>query len=90
MWMSWDTNPLYAIMHESIYCQGAASNWAAERVLASGEFADAFDATQAAQAGQPVNFTGKGGVVVRGVCCRPGDVLGNSPAPLLLDCRMTL
>ncbi|KAL6766366.1 hypothetical protein ACKKBG_A35750 [Auxenochlorella protothecoides x Auxenochlorella symbiontica] len=59
VWMSWDTNPLYAIMHESIYCQGAASNWAAERVLASGEFADAFDATQAAQAGQPVNFTGE-------------------------------
>lgn len=31
-WMAWDTNPLYAILHESIYCQGAASNWAAHRV----------------------------------------------------------
>jgi hypothetical protein len=30
--MPWDSNPLYALMHESIYCQGAASNWAAHRV----------------------------------------------------------
>ncbi|WP_035771867.1 alpha/beta fold hydrolase [Arthrobacter sp. Br18] len=27
-------NPLYALMHESIYCQGEGSDWAAERVLA--------------------------------------------------------
>jgi len=27
-------NPLYALMHESIYVQGVASNWAAARVLA--------------------------------------------------------
>jgi pimeloyl-ACP methyl ester carboxylesterase len=27
-------NPLYALMHESIYVQGEASNWAAQRVLA--------------------------------------------------------
>jgi pimeloyl-ACP methyl ester carboxylesterase len=26
--------PLYAVLHESIYCQGFASRWAAERVLA--------------------------------------------------------
>lgn len=31
-WMSWDTNPLYALLHESIYCQGAASNWSAQRI----------------------------------------------------------
>ncbi len=30
--MPWDTNPLYAIMHESIYCNLGASNWAAHRV----------------------------------------------------------
>ena len=30
--MSWDTNPLYALLHESIYCQGAASNWSAQRI----------------------------------------------------------
>ena len=28
------SNPLYAVMHESIYGQGEATNWAAERVLA--------------------------------------------------------
>lgn len=26
-------NPLYALLHESIYAQGAATNWSAERVL---------------------------------------------------------
>ncbi|WP_407676536.1 alpha/beta fold hydrolase [Photobacterium obscurum] len=31
---SYQTNPIYAILHESIYCQGAASNWAAHRVRA--------------------------------------------------------
>lgn len=34
--MAWDTNPLYSIMHEAIYCQGAASNWAAHRVRCAG------------------------------------------------------
>jgi len=29
---SFDTNPIFAILHESIYCQETASNWAAERV----------------------------------------------------------
>jgi pimeloyl-ACP methyl ester carboxylesterase len=29
---SFDTNPIFAILHESIHCQEAASNWAAERV----------------------------------------------------------
>jgi pimeloyl-ACP methyl ester carboxylesterase len=27
------TNPLYAVLHEAIYCQGRASDWAAWRVL---------------------------------------------------------
>jgi len=27
-----DDNVLYAILHEAIYCQGVASNWAADRV----------------------------------------------------------
>lgn len=31
-WMPWAANPLYALLHESIYCQGAASAWAADRV----------------------------------------------------------
>ena len=29
--LSFDTNPLYAILHEACYTQGTASNWAAER-----------------------------------------------------------
>ncbi|MFC1235927.1 alpha/beta fold hydrolase [Vibrio sp. F74] len=29
---SYLTNPIYAILHESIYCQGFASNWSAHRV----------------------------------------------------------
>ncbi|WP_428775119.1 alpha/beta fold hydrolase [Vibrio sp.] len=29
---SFQTNPLYALLHESIYCQGFASNWSAERI----------------------------------------------------------
>ena len=36
------TNPLYALLHESIYAQGAATNWSAERVL---EEFDAFSPT---------------------------------------------
>lgn len=32
------SNPLYALLHESIYCQGQASNWAAARV--ADEFPD--------------------------------------------------
>jgi hypothetical protein len=30
----YETNPIFAILHESIYCQGAASHWAAERLRA--------------------------------------------------------
>ena len=29
---SFDTNPIYALLHEAEYCQGEASRWAAERV----------------------------------------------------------
>ncbi|KAI7844714.1 hypothetical protein COHA_001802 [Chlorella ohadii] len=57
-WMAWDTNPLYAILHESIYCQGAASNWAAHRIREA-EYAAEFDAVARAKAGKPVMFTGE-------------------------------
>ncbi|KAK9800746.1 hypothetical protein WJX73_004303 [Symbiochloris irregularis] len=57
-WFSWDTNPLYAVLHESIYCQGAASQWAAQRVR-DASFADAFDAVKAAKNYQQVLFTGE-------------------------------
>lgn len=32
--LTFDTNPIYALLHEAIYCQGFASDWSAERVLA--------------------------------------------------------
>lgn len=49
---SFDTNPIYAILHEAIYCQRGASNWAAERVR--GEFGE-FDLSP----DRPVFFTGE-------------------------------
>jgi hypothetical protein len=39
--VSYAEQPLYALLHEAIYCQGSASRWSAERVLA--EFQE-FDA----------------------------------------------
>ena len=32
--LTFDTNPIYALLHEAIYCQGVSSDWSAERVLA--------------------------------------------------------
>ncbi len=58
-WHAWDSNPLYAIMHESIYCQGGASAWAAERVRGEAPFAELFDAAARAEADLPVYFTGE-------------------------------
>ncbi|KAF7826103.1 Proline iminopeptidase [Senna tora] len=56
-WLGFDTNPLYAIMHESIYCQGAPSRWSANRIMAECE--SKFDAIKAAREGHPVLFTGE-------------------------------
>ena len=55
--MPWDTNPLYALLHEAIYCQNNASCWAAHRIRNS-EFSEQFDAAQAVATGNPVMFTG--------------------------------
>ena len=55
--MPWDSNPIYAVLHESIYCQGAASSWAAERVR-SQHFSAGFDAEACARNNSPVMFTG--------------------------------
>lgn len=55
--MPWGLTPLYAVLHESIYCQGAASAWAAERVRES-EYKETFDAVRSAEEGRPVLFTG--------------------------------
>ncbi len=48
--------PLYALLHEACYGQGAATNWAAQRVRA--EFPD-FSAEAAVQGGDPLLFTGE-------------------------------
>ncbi|KAK9143864.1 hypothetical protein Syun_013264 [Stephania yunnanensis] len=51
------TNPLYALLHESIYCQGAPSLWSAHRIRS--EHGSMFDAIKAAKEGHPVLFTGE-------------------------------
>ena len=51
--LSYPTHPLYSLMHESIYCQGSASRWSAERIR--GEFPE-FDGQCVAG---PVLFTGE-------------------------------
>jgi len=49
---AFQTNPIYAVLHEPIYCQEEASNWAAERVRAEDpEFELSPD--------RPVFFTGE-------------------------------
>lgn len=55
--ISFGTNPLYALMHEAIYCQGASSLWSAHRIRAAYE--SEFDAILAAKEGRPVLFTGE-------------------------------
>jgi pimeloyl-ACP methyl ester carboxylesterase len=49
---SFETNPIYALLHEAEYCQEEASNWSAERIRA--EYS-AFDLA----GGGPVLFTGE-------------------------------
>ncbi|KAK7295143.1 hypothetical protein RJT34_18048 [Clitoria ternatea] len=56
-WFAFDTNPLYALLHESIYCQGSSSKWSAGRIRS--EVEDKFDAIKAAREGLPVLFTGE-------------------------------
>ena len=48
----YDTNPLFAILHEAIYCQGKAARWSAERIR--GEF-PAFTFVP----DSPLHFTGE-------------------------------
>ncbi|XP_034708449.1 proline iminopeptidase [Vitis riparia] len=55
--LDFDTNPLFALLHESIYCQGASSRWSAHRIRAKDE--GKFDAMKAAKEGRPVLFTGE-------------------------------
>lgn len=52
---SFETNPIFAILHESIYCQGAASCWAAERIRQ--EFP--YFTPDASDVSHPIYFTGE-------------------------------
>ncbi|KAH8119584.1 alpha/beta-hydrolase [Phellopilus nigrolimitatus] len=53
-----DGNPLYAVLHEAIYCQGRASNWSASRVLSRDHrFSWAHAKAQADT--EPVYFSGE-------------------------------
>jgi pimeloyl-ACP methyl ester carboxylesterase len=54
--LSFATAPLYALLHEACYAQGAPTRWSAERVRT--EFPE-FDAERALAAGDPVLFTGE-------------------------------
>ena len=49
---TFETNPIFAVLHEMCYTQGAASNWSAERVR--GEFPDVNW-----KPGRPPSFTGE-------------------------------
>ena len=50
--LHFDTNPIYAILHEPLYCEGTASSWSAERLRAAfPEFTVTPD--------RPVLFTGE-------------------------------
>ncbi|EXB51616.1 Proline iminopeptidase [Morus notabilis] len=55
--ISFNTNPLYALLHEAIYCQGASSQWSANKIRAVYE--SEFDAIMAARERRPVLFTGE-------------------------------
>ena len=52
---SWDTNIIYALLHEPLYCQGEASNWSAERLLPQFPQFSLDDVEQ----DKPVYFTGE-------------------------------
>ncbi|MCZ2527264.1 alpha/beta fold hydrolase [Streptomyces sp. HB2AG] len=54
--LSFASNPLYGVLHESIYGQGASTGWAAQQVR--GEF-PRFDAARALEGDTPVLFTGE-------------------------------
>ena len=58
---SWDSNIIYAILHEAIYCQAnQSSRWSAERVLSEEPFANEFQwRLDELKPEQPIYFTGE-------------------------------
>ncbi len=57
--LPFDSNPLYALLHEACYANGGATGWSAQRVLDEAAFAASYDPVAAAQAGRPVLLTGE-------------------------------
>lgn len=58
--MPWDSNPLYALMHESIYCQGdAPSMWAAFRMRENAQYSEIFNPITALTKDKKIYFTGE-------------------------------
>ena len=58
--LAFDTNPLYALIHEACYANGGATRWAAQRALDNDpSLAAAFDPVAAAREGRPVPLTGE-------------------------------
>ncbi|VAI82937.1 unnamed protein product [Triticum turgidum subsp. durum] len=63
MWVGFDQNPLYALLHESIYfycnswIQGSSSKWSADKIL--NENGSLFDPVKATEEGRPVYLTGE-------------------------------
>jgi hypothetical protein len=55
-WLRYGSAPLYALIHEACYAQGAATRWSAQRVRA--EYPE-FDARAALESDAPVLFTGE-------------------------------
>jgi len=55
--LGFDTNPIYALLHEAIYCQKQPSRWSAERVAR--EHYPAFDVEATMSGDRPVMFFGE-------------------------------
>ncbi|KAI8982136.1 Alpha/Beta hydrolase protein [Mycotypha africana] len=58
---SWDTNVIYAILHEAIYCQNKhSSRWSAERILNEAPFSKIFEwRLENLYDNRPIYFTGE-------------------------------
>jgi pimeloyl-ACP methyl ester carboxylesterase len=54
--LSYASAPMYAVLHEPCYAQGAATRWSAQRILT--EFPE-FDADAAVHGDEPLMFTGE-------------------------------
>lgn len=69
---AFDANPIYAILHEALYCQGRASNWSAARILSKDPRFDWKKAKTELREDEPVYFAGEmvGGRLTWACDCR--------------------